>query len=177
MPKTLKELRQAGAAKPRRPWGSAKAHAESKLHVVGLASVPARRRPSGPEQRRRPKLGAQEDGRRGRPGRCRDWSEESDLAGRERRPCRVGQRALLASSSAAGASQRSSGSRFQDKPIDKLREPALRSRGPSAQIPHDRRFALARSLDRSRARQEFTFEPSNVSSSRYCAANPDRRTG
>ncbi len=65
----------------KRSWDTYRAYSESKLYVTALAFAVARRVAEGVEQRRRPWLGAHQDGRAWRARRSRAGPPHADLAG------------------------------------------------------------------------------------------------
>ena len=70
----------------RRRWDWLQAYSESKLHVTTLAVGVARRWPDVRSNAVEPRLGADQDGRRGRAGRPRPRRRDPGVARRGRRP-------------------------------------------------------------------------------------------
>ena len=103
-----------------RPWDAARAHAESKLHLVALGvrarPVLARRA----QQRRRPGLSADTHGRGGCAGRPRYGRAYAGLARGRRRCGHAGERQISASTTASGTGGGGDGRPFQDALLAQL---------------------------------------------------------
>ena len=85
----------------KRTWDAGKAYAESKLHVVALAFALARRWPNVLSNAVDPGWARTKMGGAGSPSRPRYRTTNPELARRQRRACRPGQRPLLAPHAAA----------------------------------------------------------------------------